>query len=140
MIMSETGQCLCGEVQLTFDEVKPHVEACHCSTCRRWGGGPLMGVQAGSVTANNADAITAYASSEWAKRAFCSQCGTHLYYKLNDADVYFVPAGLLNNMEGRPFVEEIFIDQKPDYYAFSNDTAKLTGEEVFAKYAASQAE
>ena len=27
---------------------------------------------------------------------------------------------------------EIFIDEKPDYYAFANETKKLTGEEAMA--------
>jgi hypothetical protein len=31
---------------------------------------------------------------------------------------------------------EIFIDEKPEYYEFSNQTTKLTGQQVFEQFAA----
>jgi len=31
------------------------------------------------------------------------------------------------------FDHQIFIDRKPDYYSFANETKNLTGEEVFAQ-------
>jgi hypothetical protein len=34
-----------------------------------------------------------------------------------------------------PFTEEIFIDERPPYYAFANETTQLTDEEVVRKYA-----
>lgn len=33
-----------------------------------------------------------------------------------------------------PLAEEIFIDEKLDYYAFAGDAEKLTGPEVMAKF------
>ncbi len=38
-------------------------------------------------------------------------------------------------MESAVFDHQIFIDEKPDYYSFSNKTYNVTGEEVFAQYA-----
>ena len=35
------------------------------------------------------------------------------------------------------FTEQIFIDRKPSYYAFANQTMNLSEAEVFAKFAAS---
>ncbi|MCF6323332.1 MAG: hypothetical protein L3J89_03250 [Gammaproteobacteria bacterium] len=29
---------------------------------------------------------------------------------------------------------QVFIDEKPEYYCFSNETRKLTGEEAFAEF------
>ncbi|VAW85809.1 hypothetical protein MNBD_GAMMA17-2160 [hydrothermal vent metagenome] len=29
---------------------------------------------------------------------------------------------------------QVFIDEKPGYYCFSNETRKLTGEEAFAEF------
>ena len=37
------GQCVCGAVRITIPDMN-EVAACHCSTCRRWGGGPLFTV------------------------------------------------------------------------------------------------
>ncbi len=34
--------------------------------------------------------------------------------------------------------QQIFVDEQPQYYAFANDTARLTGAEVFAAHAANQ--
>jgi len=36
------------------------------------------------------------------------------------------------------FTSEIFIDEKPDYFSFANDTKKMTGAEVFAMFASGQ--
>lgn len=33
------------------------------------------------------------------------------------------------------FKEQIFVDSKPDFYDFANATDKMTGAEVFAKFA-----
>ncbi len=33
------------------------------------------------------------------------------------------------------FDKQIFIDEKPSFYCFANETNKMTGAEVFAKYA-----
>ena len=60
---------------------------CRCSMCRKWGGGPffaLDGQQA--VTISGEEHVRRYGSSEWAERAFCSECGTHLFYRLKQTD------------------------------------------------------
>lgn len=80
-------------------------------------------------------APNAYRSSEWAERGFCGNCGTHLYYHLLPSDQYILPAGIFQD---RDFVlaSEIFIDEKPDFYALKNETEKLTGKQVFEQFAA----
>ena len=36
---------------------------------------------------------------------------------------------------GLRFKSQIFIDEKPDWYTFANETENMTGAEVFAMYA-----
>lgn len=48
-----------------------------------------------------------------------------------------MPAGLFNNNDGLLFDHQVFIDEKPSYYCFSNETTNMTGAEVFASYAPS---
>ena len=48
-----------------------------------------------------------------------------------------MPAGIFDNSEGLVFDHQIFIDEKPEYYSFANETKNMTGEEVFAMLAAS---
>lgn len=131
------GKCLCGAITVTTPD-KQHVDACHCGMCRRWGGGPALGVLCGTdVQIDGADKVKAYRSSEWAERAFCSECGTHIYYKLLATGDYFVPAGLFQDGVEFEFTEQIFIDRKPLYYDFANQTVTLTEAEALAKFAPS---
>lgn len=131
------GTCLCGAVSITApDQTK--ISACHCGMCRRWGGGPLMAVHCDSgVQIENTDAVSSYRSSEWAERGFCSKCGTHLFYRFAGSDDYILFAGFFGNDVSFELKEQIFIDNKPDFYEFSNSTENLTGAEVFAKFAPS---
>jgi hypothetical protein len=104
--------------------------------CRRWGGGPMMSVHCGSeVKVEGRPMVTTYKSSDWAERAFCSECGTHLYYRLVLANDYILSVGLFQDGPEFSFSEQIFIDRKPSSYSFSNNTENLTEAEVFAKYA-----
>lgn len=113
--------------------------ACHCGMCRRWGGGPLIEVECGTeVTFTGEDNISVYDSSEWAERGFCKHCGTHLFYRLKGILEYQVLVGLFENQQNLVFKEQVFIDEKPDYYSFSNKTSNLTGAEIYAMYAGSE--
>lgn len=126
-----TGKCLCGAV--TFEaEPYPSYQACHCETCRIWGGGPFMAVPC--KTASFKGPTARYASSEVAERGFCSICGTHLFFHPIGADVHGVPLGIFDDTSGLTFKAEFFIDEKPESYAFANETKQLTGAEFAAKF------
>ena len=127
-------QCLCKATKMSIVDASTHLEACHCDMCRKWGGSALLGVECKNISIDSTY-LSEYASSAWASRGFCKLCGTHLFYKLNNKEHYFIPAGLLDkHAEGFRFIEEIFIDQKPHYYNFANDTEKLTREQVYEKH------
>lgn len=130
------GRCLCGAVELQFAQVADTVGVCHCSMCRRWGGGPFLAVDCGTgVSISGQDSVTVYSSSDWAERGFCNACGSHLFYRLKQTGQYIIPAGLLESGEGLTMDHQIFIDEQPHYYCFANDTKNMTGAEVFALYA-----
>ena len=137
--MSETismsGKCLCGQVGISADAIKHNLGACHCHMCRKWGGGPLLAVEStGEVVIEGEEHITRYDSSEWAERAFCKHCGTHLFYRLKQNNMHAMPVGFFYNDDRLVFDHQIFIDEKPEYYAFVNDTKDLTGQEVFEMF------
>lgn len=129
------ANCLCGSVTVQVSKPGRAVEACHCSMCRTWGGGPLLAIEAGSDVLIEGSDHRSYASSEWAERGFCSRCGTHLYYLLKQNNEYVIPAGLLADLDLQELSKEIFVDEKPNYYCFGNQTTSMTGAEVFAQYA-----
>lgn len=130
------GNCLCGSVQITAESVDSGVGACHCSMCRQWGGGPLMAVDAGTeVKFNGEQDISIFNSSEWAERGFCKNCGTHLFYRLKQTRQHIMPIGLFNPTDNLILDHQVFIDEKPDFYCFSQKTKDMTGAEVFAMFA-----
>ncbi|WP_151703679.1 GFA family protein [Nitrincola alkalilacustris] len=132
------GQCLCGAVSLEATVQNQSVGACHCSICRKWGGGPLMALECGDDVKFDGEAhIGVFNSSDWAERGFCRECGTHLFYRLKEGGFHAIPAGLFANDQWQ-FDHQVFIDEKPAYYDFANTTKNMTGAEVFAQFGASQ--
>ena len=128
--ISTKGQCLCGGVQITAKTASTHVGACHCSMCRKWGGGPLMAIDCGTdVSIEGEDNISVFDSSPWAERGFCKSCGSHLFYRLKQNGQYIMPAGLFADNDLN-FDHQVYIDEKPAYYDFSNKTENLTGAQV----------
>ena len=132
------GSCLCGEISLSTTKINHHVAACHCSMCRKWGGGALLAVECGSEVSFRAEEnIGIYQSSEWAERGFCKKCGSHLFYRLKQNNQYYIPVGIFDNDEGFVFEHQVFIDEKPEYYSFANETKNMTGAELFAQFTTS---
>lgn len=128
------GRCLCGAVTFTSSPAR-EIGACHCGFCRRWSGGPMLAVHCGpDVQFEGREHITVYPSSEWAERAFCRQCGTHLYYRLLASGEYFVPAGAFDSNDFA-LVSQLYVDKKPPYYTFADRTAMLTEQQVIERYA-----
>ena len=135
-----TGHCLCGDVRYSARLGALEVGACHCSMCRRWSGGPLLAVEVeeGSVKFEDAGRISTYRASEWGERGFCRNCGTVLFWRMQDGSHFALCAGTLDDDVALSFTTEIFIDEKPAYYEFANPTAKLTGQQVFEMFSAEQ--
>lgn len=135
------GNCLCGAVKLSTTSINPHLAACHCSMCRKWGGGALLAVECGSdISFEGEENIGVYQSSDWAERGFCNKCGSHLFYRLKQNNQYYVPAGIFDGDEGFVLEHQVFIDEKPEYYSFANQTSNLTGAELFAQFTPSSQE
>lgn len=135
------GSCLCGAVSLSTSSLNPHVAACNCNMCRKWGGGPLMATECGNdLSLSGEENISIYQSSDWAERGFCKICGTHLFYRLKENHQYYIPAGIFGNEEEFTLTHQVFIDEKPEYYSFKNKTKDLTGAEIFAQFTPSEKE
>ena len=133
------GSCLCGAIHIVARTVDPQVGTCHCKTCRQWTGGPLFVAECGTeVTLEGQENITIFNSSEWAERGFCQTCGTHLFYRLKENQQHFIPVGLFADNEAFIFDHQVFIDEKPGFYSFANETHNMTGAELFAQLATAE--
>ncbi len=75
------GHCLCGAVTITVaGDHDPRVGACHCRMCQRWSGGLFLCFTADASAVTVSGEVTRYRSSAFAERAFCSRCGSHLWF------------------------------------------------------------
>ncbi|MFJ5340724.1 GFA family protein [Pectobacterium sp. CHL-2024] len=130
------GRCLCGGVTISTTHSVSEVGVCHCGMCQTWSGGPLMAVECKdpAIKIEGEENITVWQSSEWAERAFCRVCGTHLFYRLRGTDAYEIPAGFFADEANKKMVTQIYIDNKPSYYSFAEKTPMLTEQEVIALY------
>jgi hypothetical protein len=132
-----TGGCLCGAVRFSVALETAHFSVCHCATCRRWGGGPMLAVDVkDAVTWQGEENIARYRSSEWAERCYCVRCGTNLFYFLIPEGSVTLNLGLFDDQDAFTMEDQIFIDEKPSGYDFANETPRYTGAEVFALYTA----
>lgn len=97
-----------------------------------------MAVDCGTdLTFEGEENITVYDSSAWAERGFCNKCGSHLFYRLKESNQYMVPVGLLDDQASFVFDSQVFIDKKPAFYSFANETNDMTEAEIFEMYAPS---
>ena len=133
------GSCLCGSVKIDAQSASPDIGVCHCSMCRKWTGGPLLAIDCNTqVQFEGDESIASYSSSEWAERGFCTNCGSHLFYRLKQNGQYIMPVGLFDTRDEFNLDHQIFIDEKPSYYCFANETKNMTGAEVFAQFGADE--
>ncbi|MDF1855069.1 GFA family protein [Pseudooceanicola sp.] len=134
------GGCMCGAVRFTATDVPGEFGACHCEMCRRWTGSAFLGITVprASVTWQGEAQIRTLQSSDWAERAWCGRCGTGLYYHITAdgpmAANYEIPVGILDDANGLTMRSEIYIDQKPDSFAYAGEHQLMTRAEVLAKY------
>lgn len=142
--MSErSGQCLCGAVRFVARDVPARFGACHCEMCRRWTGSALLGVTVPeeAVRWDGTEHVSVIQSSSWAERAFCSKCGSGLWFRVTLQGDYSgnveLPIGLFDDPDGFEMASEIYIDHKPDSYAYAGEGRKLmTRADCVARFAA----
>lgn len=129
------GKCLCGCVEVEVKEAMDELGVCHCSSCRSWGAGPFLGLECGTdVSFKGEENISIYNSSDWAERGFCKKCGSNLFYRFKENKKMIFSSEIFSDLKLK-MDHQIFTDEKPDYYNFSEETKNMTGPEVFAAFA-----
>ena len=118
------GRCLCGAVTIRVartDDARPGV--CHCRLCQRWSGALFSCFAAPADAVSVTGEVARHASSEFAERAFCPTCGSHLWMRdTNEPDGdYDLMPGLFDEARDWPLQSEIYVDR-----AFAS--ARLAGE------------
>jgi hypothetical protein len=138
---TRTGHCLCGAVGFTITPLNPEVGTCHCKMCQRWAGSALLAMEtpADSIKFTGESHIKRCQSSDWAERAWCTECGSSLWYRVTTPSAtphpYEIPIGLLDDTAGLTMTREIYVDEKAELVDFSGDRETLTTAECLALYA-----
>lgn len=134
--ISGESACLCGRVKIKANRINPKIIVCHCDMCRKWSGGSAISLRCGTeVAIEGSDNVHIFDSSAWAERGFCSNCGTHLFYRIKATGEYNMPAGFFPELQGLEMEVQYFSDQRPEYLCYANKTEELTAAQVFAKFA-----
>jgi hypothetical protein len=113
------GSCLCGQVRFTLDEPLRAVIACHCSQCRKTSGHfwAATAVPLDRFHLTEAAGLRWFQSSSEARRGFCQNCGSSLFWQPTGEDRISVAAGALDGPTGLQITEHWFTEDAGDYYS-----------------------
>ena len=111
------GHCLCGEIHVRVMAPLRKILVCHCSQCQRWHGQAAYYTRAArrdlQVTGENY--LSWFQSSEYARRGFCSLCGSNMFWAPTGDQFWSIAAGLLYPGEDLSVAAHIFCDYGTRY-------------------------
>lgn len=116
------GSCLCGSVNFEASGRFARATACHCSQCRRWHGapGPYVSVRRAALRFRNERGLAWYRSSERARRGFCRDCGSSLFWEEVGGESVAVTLGCLEPPTGIQLQHHIFVADRGDNYPIND--------------------
>ncbi len=148
------ASCHCKKVVLKLINLGTRFTVCHCDTCQLIHNGPWYGANCGDIKIIDGKEYVSEFPVEhgegnkkgnlprgWTTWYFCSNCGSRLYYSLNDKisknpkDKYNVSVGLLHLICPKDMLmeNETFFDMKPTYYSF-HETKKFSAGDAIKSY------
>jgi len=117
-----SGGCLCGGVRYRVDGPLSDVGACHCSQCRRTTGHYFAATSCdrAALTFDSDETLAWYRSSSFARRGFCSRCGSSLFWERIGENKVDILAGTLDQPTGLKMTDHIYVADKGDYYEITD--------------------
>jgi hypothetical protein len=93
---------------------------CHCVECRRWGGhvGAFAATRTEHLAIGESESlrwIDSPGSARDARRAFCVECGSSLFWKAANAERIGIAAGTLDGATGLRIAAHIYTHQVVDW-------------------------
>ena len=81
-----TGRCLCGEIQYECSGEPLLIVHCHCESCRRQTSSPMTTflIVPRATLRFTRGQPKEFASSPAVRRSFCGDCGSPIYYRVDD--------------------------------------------------------
>ena len=128
--MSETtasGRCVCGAVRYELSGPLRGVIVCHCVECRRYHGtsGAYTAVARDGLAVNDPEGLLRWfpgpESVTAGERAFCSRCGSSLFWSAPARPTVSVAAGTLDGTTGLRIIQHIWDEQRADWEPAADD-------------------
>ena len=116
--MMKTGSCLCGAVAFEISGPMDDVIACHCAQCRKMTGNYWASthVADADLKFTQQEGLKWYTSSAEAKRGFCKECGSSLFWKMTGAKRTSICAGSIDSKTDLKLGGHIYCASAGDYY------------------------
>ncbi|WP_209504957.1 MULTISPECIES: GFA family protein [unclassified Ruegeria] len=117
------GSCLCGSVAFTINGDMSPPSVCHCGQCRKQSGHvwASASTRQDNLSFSASDTLNWYRASDIARRGFCSNCGSFLFWQHNQEDTISISMGALDAPTGLKLSKHIFVADKGDYYDITDD-------------------
>jgi hypothetical protein len=121
-----TGSCLCGAVKYEVRGPLRDILLCHCEECRRANG--YLGAYTSTLATDLA--VVAEESLRWidsprsdrgARRGFCAECGSSLFWHAAGAERVSIAVGTLDRPTGLRIAAHIYAHQAGDYDDLPDD-------------------
>ncbi len=123
--------CSCGKLNLTAQGEPVRISVCHCLACQRRTGSPF-GVQARfpsdkvDITGHSRPFVRTADSGNQITFHFCPDCGSTVYYQLNDdRDVIAVPVGVFADPEFPPPRVSVYESRRHAWANLPNDIERF---------------
>ena len=94
---------------------------CHCTECRRWAGHTWAATETAWAELEFSEDrglrwIDSPDSEYDARRGFCAECGSSLFWQVPGSDRVSIGAGCLDGSTGLRTTGQIWVDSAGDYY------------------------
>lgn len=118
------GSCLCGAVRFEITGPPLFMTRCHCSRCRKAGGGTTVSVRAEHFHwVEGEDLVVRYEPEPPYQivRCFCGSCGTSLGEPATNDEGFPIAAHAFDDDPGVRLVLHEHVDHKPAWYEIDDD-------------------
>ncbi len=115
------GSCLCGACTFETLATPQGLSMCHCNQCRAQSGGIWSSAYVPRSELLISGPVKWFASSAKARRGFCPECGSFLFWEANGEDTTSFSLGSVSNPTGLSLEKHIFTTEKGDYYTIADN-------------------
>jgi hypothetical protein len=102
---------------------------CHCGQCRKFHGhyGAYSNAATKDISITGYRSLKWYRSSSFARRGFCKECGSSLFWERLRSGTISIAAGTLDAPTKLKTVSHIFVEHMGDYYKIGDKLRKVPG-------------